>query len=292
MNVSVAENKYYQEETSKTHKEPIIVVFGHQKGGTGKSTLCVTTAIGLIYHGFKVGIIDADMPQGTTHAFFKRRELTNLKCPNHLFCLTENETDSKKDSYKKDVIAFTQKMIDLKDMDFIIVDTAGSRTNFTKIAVSFADILFTPVNYSLIDIQMLFKIDRLTNQILPGNYSEIVWEQKKLRNLKGKKRALEWYILRNRLSPIYTKNSEDCLKILVMMADRIQYKIGPSILDRSIYRTSFNSECKTIFDTNDNDSSAINYSSTYNEMMEVVNICIDNFKAINNTEYTKQLFQI
>ena len=57
-------------------KAPHRIVFANEKGGTGKSTTAVHTAIALAYPGSRVDAIDLDPRQRTFHRYLENRAET------------------------------------------------------------------------------------------------------------------------------------------------------------------------------------------------------------------------
>jgi len=51
-----------------------IIVFGNEKGGSGKSTAAVQVAIGLLRQGHSVATLDLDARQGTLSRYMSFRE--------------------------------------------------------------------------------------------------------------------------------------------------------------------------------------------------------------------------
>ena len=52
---------------------PLMVVFGNEKGGTGKSTLAMHTIVSFLYEGLSVASIDVDGRQGTLSRYIENR---------------------------------------------------------------------------------------------------------------------------------------------------------------------------------------------------------------------------
>ena len=50
-----------------------IIVFGNEKGGSGKSTTAIHVAIALCYQRKKVGVIDIDIRQKSMSRFLENR---------------------------------------------------------------------------------------------------------------------------------------------------------------------------------------------------------------------------
>ncbi|MFN5758547.1 MAG: division plane positioning ATPase MipZ, partial [Sphingomonadaceae bacterium] len=56
--------------------KPHIIVFANEKGGSGKSTTAVHTAVALAVSGHKVAAIDLDTRQRTLARYLENREAT------------------------------------------------------------------------------------------------------------------------------------------------------------------------------------------------------------------------
>lgn len=212
-----------------------IIVFGHEKGGTGKSTLTIHVAIGLKMQNYTVGVIDLDARQGTSIRFLTRRERLDLMVPDQYFGILNSTSDSKEIAFKEDEIALKTAITKMRDLDYIIIDTRGSNNNFTQLAINFCDKLITPINDSVLDIDMLISIGS-KDQVFFGPYTQTVWEQKKQRNLQNNMKPIDWYLIRNRVSPIVTKNTNNCTAMLETICRKIGCKLGPSITERVIYK--------------------------------------------------------
>ena len=56
--------------------QPHFIVFANEKGGTGKSTTAVHTAIALAASGHRVGALDLDSRQRTMTRYLENRDAT------------------------------------------------------------------------------------------------------------------------------------------------------------------------------------------------------------------------
>jgi chromosome partitioning protein len=56
--------------------QPYFIVFANEKGGTGKSTTAVHTAIALAASGHRVGALDLDSRQRTMTRYLENRDAT------------------------------------------------------------------------------------------------------------------------------------------------------------------------------------------------------------------------
>jgi chromosome partitioning protein len=79
-----------------------IIVFGNEKGGSGKSTAAVQVAVGLLRQGHSIATLDLDARQGTLSRYMKHREEHGgLPMPRHAAVLP-SPLDSQKDAAEAD----------------------------------------------------------------------------------------------------------------------------------------------------------------------------------------------
>ncbi len=224
-------------------KKPHIIVFGNEKGGTGKSTIAMHVISHLLRMGFKVGSMDVDARQGTLtryienrRAFFERTQIP-LPMPTH-YAIHKAPADEKNAEIEEHD-RFKTAVENLMLQDFIVIDTPGSDSNLSRIAHSFANTLITPLNDSFIDLDMLARINPETKEIeRPSTYAEMVWEQKKQRALR-REDTFDWIVVRNRLAHLYMKNTEEMLNFLDKLAKRIGFRLAKGFGERVIFRELF-----------------------------------------------------
>lgn len=225
-------------------KKPYIIVFGNEKGGTGKSTAAMHVMIYLLRLDFKVGCIDVDARQGTLSRYIENRIRYNqtnkerLPIPVHI-ALQKAGFDDVKQNEQDEKERFSQAISDLSDCDFAVVDTPGNDTYFSRIAHSYADTVITPLNDSFIDLDMLVRLNSNDpNNLRPSVYSEMIWEQKKNRLMRDKQ-PIDWIVMRNRLTNLYAKNKEEMHKILTALSKRVGYRLVTGFSERVIFRELF-----------------------------------------------------
>jgi chromosome partitioning protein len=225
-------------------KKPYIIVFGNEKGGTGKSTAAMHVMIYLLRLDFKVGCIDVDARQGTLSRYIENRIRYNqtnkqrLPIPDHK-ALQKAEFNDIKKNEDDEKERFAQALFDLSDCDFIVIDTPGNDTYFSRLAHSYADTVITPLNDSFIDLDMLVRLNSIDpNNLRPSVYSEMIWEQKKHRLMRDKQ-PIDWIVMRNRLTNLYAKNKEEMFKILTALSKRVGYRLMSGFSERVIFRELF-----------------------------------------------------
>ncbi|MEH0002736.1 MAG: division plane positioning ATPase MipZ [Holosporaceae bacterium] len=214
---------------------PLMVVFGNEKGGTGKSTLAMHTIVSFLYEGLSVASIDVDGRQGTLSRYIENRasylKLKNKACP----------LPQHKRLFKETTPEELQKTIDaFSDFDVIVIDTPGNDTDLSRKAHALADFLITPINDSFIDLDLLVRLEEKKDRptLSPSTYAEMVWEQRKNKALHSSK-PLEWIVVRNRLGHLFTKNKEQIDAVLQQLSKRIGFKLASGFGERVIFRELF-----------------------------------------------------
>ncbi len=266
-------------------KDPFIITFAHEKGGTGKSTLSTHLAIGLMYYNknFKVSFVDLDSRQLSSWNFFNSRINYKYNVPNLFKCekLTTSLKDSKKDSFNDDCSNLYLKIHSLKESDFIILDVAGSYNNYMVAALSITDLLITPVNESFFDIDSIINLSKMDKSIMSGPFYTTVFEERKQRALK-KQESLHWSVIINRASPIYSDNSQKIQATLKQISKNLNFSLDYTVKDRQIYKELCDHGL-TIFDV-PGLASDINMvkMKAHSEMDQMVYTILDKYLKVQN----------
>ena len=223
-----------------------IIVFGNQKGGSGKSTSAIHCIVGLLRQGYKVAAIDLDSKQGTLSRHIENRETYAVSHPQvdlpipvcHL--IDESTLTDRIQAAHEEAGHVAQAIEVLKDShDIIVIDTPGTDNNLSRVGHTYADILVTPINDSLIDLDLLAKIDPETYEVKgPSVYSEMVWQQRQQRMLQ-KRGTTEWIVMRNRLGHTHAKNKQIVSELLEKLSERIRFRLAPGFGERVIFRELF-----------------------------------------------------
>lgn len=128
----------------------MVIVFGSQKGGTGKSTGATNLAVALAHEGRDVLLLDAD-PQGTASSWHARRSESAASRP-AVHCVQRTG---------QNLIA---PIKDLKARyEVIVVDTAGHDSVEFRSAVLMADRVIVPSRPSQADIETLVHVDKVVS---------------------------------------------------------------------------------------------------------------------------------
>jgi chromosome partitioning protein len=233
-----------EERQSKTGSDrPTIIVVGNEKGGTGKSTTAVHLAIGLLHRGYKVGTLDLDPRQATLTRYLENRKSYAETGP---ALLMPQHTQLKEitDAPEEDAELMARQQITdifgrMAGCHVVIIDTPGSPSMNSRIGHEEADILITPVNDSLVDIDVLAVIDPVNRAVIaPSFYSQMAWEYHNRRIVDGRQ-PIDWMVIRNRLPHIQSHNRRDIDDLLEKLAQRMGFRVAPGLAERVVFRALF-----------------------------------------------------
>jgi chromosome partitioning protein len=222
-----------------------VIVVGNEKGGSGKSTLSLHLAVYLLHQGFRVATVDVDSRQQTLTRYMRNRRATlestgrDIPMPKHVHVPT-GWSDSIKENQKAELDLFTRSMDKLYDeVDFIVIDTPGFDANLARLAHSAADTLITPVNDSMIDLDVLAKIDvRTGDPESLSPYSKNVQRARAERQIATGAPS-DWVIVRNRISALSNRNAASVQDSVIKIADALTCRVADGIAERVIFRSLF-----------------------------------------------------
>ncbi|MHA3978002.1 division plane positioning ATPase MipZ [Halovulum sp. GXIMD14794] len=222
-----------------------IIVLGNEKGGSGKSTTAMHVTTALLRSGYTVGVIDMDLRQQSLMAYvrnrqsFVAREGLALPMPES-HELYPSDEDSQRAAQVEEEARFTEALDKLdRNNRFIVIDCPGAHTRYAQMAHSTADTLITPLNDSLIDFDLLARLDPGTGKVIgPSIYAEMVWKARQLRARAGLE-PVDWAVLRNRVSTTDAINKRKVGKALKELAKRIGFRMIPGFSERVVFRELF-----------------------------------------------------
>jgi len=217
-----------------TSAAPHLIVFANEKGGTGKSTTCVHTAVALAAQDVPVAVIDLDHRQRTVARYLENRAATahrreiDLPMPqSSVYAGTSHEGLNE---------AIAQAAVTAR---VVIIDTPGRDDPLARYAATCANTLVTPMNDSFVDFDLIgqvdpenFKVKRLSF------YSELMWETRKTR-AKADGVAIDWVVLRNRLHHMEARNQRRVGEALTELSRRVGFRVIPGLSERVIFRELF-----------------------------------------------------
>jgi chromosome partitioning protein len=222
-----------------------IIVFGNEKGGSGKTTAAMHVAVALARLGKRIVLIDLDTRQKSLLRYVENRAQWSMKRGVDIpqlegFSITQTIGVSLDANAQEQALEFEKVLSGVADRsDFVLIDTPGSDTPLSRRAHAEADTLVTPMNDSFVDFDLLARVDPATYKILgPSLYSNFVWDCRKKR-LLARRPALDWVVMRNRISAHEAKNKRRLSSALNQLSERIGFRIAPGFGDRVIFRELF-----------------------------------------------------
>jgi len=213
---------------------PHLIVFANEKGGTGKSTTCVHTAVALASQDVSVAVVDLDHRQRTVTRYFENRISTarrrEIDLPMPAYRVYEGDSTDELDAIIAELGQTAQ---------VVIIDTPGRDDPLARHSATRANTLVTPMNDSFVDFDLIgqvdpenFKVKRLSF------YSELMWEARKTR-AKADGVTIDWVVLRNRLHHMEARNQKRVGEALTELSKRVGFRVIPGLSERVIFRELF-----------------------------------------------------
>ncbi|MDQ3245585.1 MAG: division plane positioning ATPase MipZ [Pseudomonadota bacterium] len=213
---------------------PHCIVFANEKGGTGKSTTAVHTAVALAASGHRVGALDLDSRQRTMTRYLENRDATmrrlELELPQARYEVLDDQSE--------EALAAALERLSA-DTDVIVIDTPGRDDPIARAAILRADTLVTPMNDSFVDLDLIGQVHPENFKITkPSFYAELIWNSRTQRaKVTGK--SVDWVVLRNRLQHVESHNLRRVGAALDELARRVGFRVIPGLGERVIYRELF-----------------------------------------------------
>jgi len=213
-----------------------VIVVGNEKGGAGKSTIAIHTAVGLLHGGARVAVIDLDLRQQSMAHFFANRRAWLAANGAEAPMPREFAIPVGDEALERFEAAFAEAR---EAADFILVDTPGSDTAVSRAAHAKADLIVTPMNDSFVDFDMLGVVDPVTLDLTRHSlYADTIWDCRKQRAAVDRK-MIDWVVLRNRLAPTEARNRKRLDERVQALSRKVGFRVGPGLRDRVIYRELF-----------------------------------------------------
>ncbi len=212
--------------------QPHFIVFANEKGGTGKSTTAVHTAIALAATGSRVAALDLDIRQRTMTRYLENRDATMRRLDTELPRASYKVLDEG-ESLDKAIAAIAG------DVDVFVIDTPGRDDPVARDAILKADTLVTPMNDSFVDLDLIGQVHPENFKVTkPSFYAELIWNSRTQR-AKTTGKSVDWVVLRNRLQHIDSHNLRRVGAALDELARRVGFRVIPGLGERVIYRELF-----------------------------------------------------
>ena len=214
--------------------QPHFIVFANEKGGTGKSTTAVHTAIALAASGHRVAALDLDSRQRTMTRYLENRDATMRRLETTLPQARYEVLEEHSEEALNAAIARLSQ-----DADVIVIDTPGRDDPIARAAILKADTLVTPMNDSFVDLDLIGQVHPENYKITrPSFYAELIWNSRTAR-AKQTGKGVDWVVLRNRLQHIESHNLKRVGAALDELARRVGFRVIPGLGERVIYRELF-----------------------------------------------------
>ena len=213
--------------------QPHFIVFANEKGGTGKSTTAVHSAVALAAGGRRVAALDLDTRQRTLGRYLDNRVATIKRLGVDLPMPAYETFDPEKHQLDKVIAEISE------GVDVVVVDTPGRDDPHARAAMLRADTLVTPINDSFVDLDLIGQVDPETYRVRrPCFYAELVWNSRTQR-AKTHGASVDWVVLRNRMQHIEARNMRRVGEALNELARRVGFRVIPGLGERVNYRELF-----------------------------------------------------
>ena len=235
------------ESQSDVHPRPHVVVVGNHKGGCGKSTVAMHIIVALLKAGKRVVSFDLDVNQQTlTHYIENRRAWArqndlDLELPNHCSIVEDPAERTERDD-AVDLARFATHLTTIereRACDFIVIDTPGGVQQLSLIAHGMADTLVTPINDSLVDLDVIVAIGPSRDlEPQPSRYARTVASA-----LQGRRsvcgRAIDWIVVRNRMATLGSRNQRQVADLLQSVGTKLGFRTARGLAERLVFREFF-----------------------------------------------------
>jgi chromosome partitioning protein len=240
------------------------IVFANEKGGTGKSTTCVHTAVALAAQGLRIAVLDLDHRQRTVTRYLDNRAETmrrrSISLPLPAYSVFEGQEAGQLDEAIDAMGA---------DADVVVIDTPGRDDPMARHAATRANTLVTPINDSFVDFDLIGQVDPETFKVRRLSfYAELMWETRKTR-AKTDGVSIDWVLLRNRLHHMEARNQKRVGEALGELSKRVGFRVIPGLSERVIFRELFPSGL-TLLDKGHLGELGISHVAARQELREMV----------------------
>src|SRR5215471_287123 len=225
--------------SSGARSPPHVVVIGNQKGGSGKSTFAMHIIVALLKAGKRVASFDLDLNQltltrylGNRHEWVRKHE-QKLELPDHYPVREEVHGTT-----LRQFVSRLKKIGRAHKRDFIVIDTPGGVQHLSLIVHGMADTLITPINDSLVDLDVLVAMEQSDLAPQPSVYAKMVWRALEARR-KVTGRTTDWIVVRNRLESVESSNQHQITQVLDVIQRAVGFRVAHGLLERPVYREFF-----------------------------------------------------
>ncbi|MEM9533159.1 MAG: division plane positioning ATPase MipZ [Pseudomonadota bacterium] len=223
-----------------------IIVFGNEKGGTGKSTLAMHVVVHLLRKHRSVAVLDLDSRQRSVSRFLENRAAyaarnsLDLPQPRWLSPEPSKLRSAMADREREEQTRLQAALEELKSgQDFLAIDCPGGHTHFAQLAHALADTLVTPLNDSFVDLDLLGQVSDETFEVTRlSHYAEMVWNSRKFRSA-GELPPMDWVVTPNRVGSLQSRNNQRVDQVLDALRARLMFRFERGLTERVIFRELF-----------------------------------------------------
>jgi chromosome partitioning protein len=210
-------------------------VVGNEKGGSGKTTVAMHTAVALASAGFAVAALDLDFRQKSLAHYLENREAWSresgciLPVPDRIDYVPNAGADDAERQVE------LQRLVEgLADKyQYLVADSPGHDDLLSRTAHGLADTIVTPLNDSFMDLDVIGagRIGAAHRDMI-GPYGQLIQDIRRERS-GG---PVDWIVLRNRLSAINTRNKRSVGAVLAELSSSLGFRLLEGFAERLVFR--------------------------------------------------------
>jgi chromosome partitioning protein len=217
-----------------------VIVVGNEKGGSGKTTLAMHVAIGLLKAGQRVGTLDLDTDQRSLTCYLENRRVwanhrrIDLELPLHR-SISPAQGIRADDNEARELASLQEAIAAFEaTCDFLVIDTPSHDGYLMRLAHLVADTVLTPLQDSFLDLCPLGLVDPLTHEITrTGHYAAAVCAARKRRRQLDPG-FCDWIVIRNRAC-----EGSLVAASLAELGLQIGFRDAEGCAERAVYRQFF-----------------------------------------------------
>ena len=215
--------------------QPHFIVFANEKGGTGKSTTAVHTAIALAASGHRVGALDLDQRQRTMTRYLENRDATMRRLDKELAARrlrgARGPERGRRSTPRSNDFGRVPRSSSSIRPAATIRSPAPRSSRPTR--------LVTPMNDSFVDLDLIGQVHPENYKVTkPSFYAELIWNSRTQR-AKATGKSVDWVVLGTACSISRSHNLHRVGAALDELARRVGFRVIPGLGERVIYRELF-----------------------------------------------------
>jgi chromosome partitioning protein len=211
-----------------------MIVVGNEKGGSGKTTVAMHTAVALASAGFAVAALDLDFRQKSLFHYLENREAWSRESGRILAVPDRIDYEPSAGNDAERQLELQRLVEGLADKyQYLVVDSPGHDDLLSRAAHGFADTIVTPLNDSFMDLDVIGAGGLGAGQRdMVGPYGQLIQDIRRQRS-GG---PVDWIVLRNRLSAINTRNKRSVGAVLAELSTPLGFRLLEGFAERLVFR--------------------------------------------------------